>query len=649
MFTIIKVFLKHILTTEQYNNLRAFYWKKRKHNFLLNWKRELNRFVVLAVWYPSIYRKYAQEPIETDKIIFIQQNYDKLSDNFLLLYDMLDKYYTFKIKIHFLKETTSSSKEYRANCISLIKDLATAKYIFLNEGNNAIGRLPFRKETQIIQIWHACGAFKKFGFATADLIFGPTREVMNKYPFYRYYTLVSVSSPEVIWAYSDSMGLAKDKILPLGVSRTDVFFNNQFINNAKKKFEFFMPSSKGKKVILFAPTFRGRVKKATTATAFSVAQFFESLSDEYVLVIKHHPLVKTVPSIPEKYRNFAVDFTRVMDIEELLCVADICISDYSSLIFEYSLFERPMIFFAYDIDEYYDWRGFYYSYDELTPGPVFKTNREMIDYIKHINDRFDKEKVIAFKEKFMSACDGHSTERLLNTVFGVELQRYKKQPEEPLIFSPETVSSIDSDQTGALNPAEGLTLPSMDEIREKLLTVYPYLDGKQLIAYFPTVRNPKGYPPVSPYLKWPILWEYLDEKYAVLYSSDKKIETKYVPKKYQKNRFVSCKNLLTDTELVQVADIIIIDFYRDIARFCIIHKPTLIFLPDYRWYCSDETDYIQSTEFLRANGCFYESTEDLVPAIEDRRFSRLDPSCYLPVYKKISEHNPELLNMEEPQ
>lgn len=111
-----------------------------------------------------------------------------------------------------------------------------------------------------------------------------------------------------------------------------------------------------------------------------------------------------------------MDVTTELDIDKLLCVSDVCISDYSSLIFEYSLFERPMIFFAYDLDEYFDWRGFYYNYDELTPGPIVKTTEEIIDYIQHLDTRFNPSQVRAFREKFMSACDGHATDRILELV-----------------------------------------------------------------------------------------------------------------------------------------------------------------------------------------------------------------------------------------
>ena len=62
-------------------------------------------------------------------------------------------------------------------------------------------------------------------------------------------------------------------------------------------------------------------------------------------------------------------------------------------------------------------RGFYYNYDELTPGPVVKETEEIIDYIRHLDARFDQAQVHAFKEKFMSSCDGHATDRIMALVY----------------------------------------------------------------------------------------------------------------------------------------------------------------------------------------------------------------------------------------
>ena len=75
-----------------------------------------------------------------------------------------------------------------------------------------------------------------------------------------------------------------------------------------------------------------------------------------------------------------------------------------------------MAFFVYDLEDYIDNRGLYYDFNEITPGSLCKTTEELVDYIKNINKRFDKEQVINFKKKFMGSCDGHSTERIVSFI-----------------------------------------------------------------------------------------------------------------------------------------------------------------------------------------------------------------------------------------
>ena len=85
-----------------------------------------------------------------------------------------------------------------------------------------------------------------------------------------------------------------------------------------------------------------------------------------------------------------------------------------------------MLFFAYDLKDYFDWRGFYYNYENLTPGPVVTTTEELVEQLKHLEE-LDLSVVRQFKEKFMSACDGHATERILKLAFGDRLEQYRKQ------------------------------------------------------------------------------------------------------------------------------------------------------------------------------------------------------------------------------
>ncbi|MDO4521884.1 MAG: CDP-glycerol glycerophosphotransferase family protein [Eubacteriales bacterium] len=385
-------------------------WRARR--MLGKW----HKFYTRKLLYPLTYRRLALHPVDEKKIVFLEVRMPHLTDNFRLIYDKLEAEYDYRLVFCSLGEGLQKRKEVRRNCLHALRELATAKYIFINDSSPLIGCLPMRAQTKVIQVWHACGAFKKFGFSTAEKIFGATKKDLMKYPLHKNFSMVTVSSPEVGWAYAEAFHMEDrmEAIVPAGISRTDVFYQPERIGKAYDKLHRLMPQSKGKKVILYAPTFRGRVAHAKSPDELDMRAMKNALQEEYVLICKHHPFVKERPQIPQECAEFAVDFTEQMEIDELLMVSDICISDYSSLIFEYSLFEKPMIFFAYDLEDYFDWRGFYYDYDDLTPGPVLRTTEEILDYIAHLEERFDRQRVVEFKKKFMSACDGHATERILD-------------------------------------------------------------------------------------------------------------------------------------------------------------------------------------------------------------------------------------------
>lgn len=375
---------------------------------------------VYGSFFPRCYRKRQKEPVNPWKVLFVEQRYQELSDNFRLLYEALKKDSRYEIHLHLLQQNDVGRGRFLKNGQKMLEDMATAGYVFLDDACKVMGRVKKRPETKVVQVWHACGAFKKFGMSTAALKFGDNREGILKYPAYANLDYVTVSSPEVIWAYREAMSLEgkETQIAATGISRTDAFFRAENRDKAFERLYQVMPFARGKKVILYAPTFRGTIGEARTPDELELGRMQEALGDEYVLALKHHPFVKKRPELSEKVReSFAKDVTAEMSIEELLFVADICISDYSSLIFEYSLFEKPMAFFAPDLEDYFDWRGFYYNYEELTPGPVFRNQEELTDYLLHIEERFDRQRVADFRERFMSACDGCATERILNLVF----------------------------------------------------------------------------------------------------------------------------------------------------------------------------------------------------------------------------------------
>ena len=386
--------------------------KKFKKKFISKLRR-IRKHYRYKVYFPKVYSSYCTEPVQENKVLFLEMRFTKLSNSFELIYKALEESGEYDLKCSYVQFNFIRGREFTQRVNEMLKELATAKYVFVDDASLILSSIPLRKETVAINLWHACGAFKKFGRSTAELKFGSSAATLDKYPNYGNLTHVTVSSPEVIWAYEEAMHLPKGIVKATGVSRTDQFYDKEFVESRKQKLYEIMPEAKDKKVILYAPTFRGHVATASSPDCIDFERFCRELGNEYVIVCKHHPFVKNPPIIPEELQHFARDLTKYLSIEDLLCCADICISDYSSLVFEYSLFEKPMIFYAYDYDNYCDWRGFYYDYSEFTPGPVVQTEDELLNSIKNIDTQFDKQKVIDFKEKFMGSCDGHATERII--------------------------------------------------------------------------------------------------------------------------------------------------------------------------------------------------------------------------------------------
>lgn len=393
--------------------------------------RNLYKTWTLKWLYPGRYRHYIRrQPQQKKKIVFLEIREQALSDNFRLLWQELERQGDWELILCCIREGMEERKKVRKLCLQAIPVLADAAVVFISDSSYFFSSLPLRPQTKVIQTWHACGAFKKFGYSITDKKFGADRKDLERFPLHRNFSIVTVSSPEVVWAYAEAFHMEKEqeKILPVGISRTDIFYRREFLDSAREKLYEKIPEAGGKKVILYAPTFRGRVADAVSPEVLDFSAMREALASEYIVLCKHHPFVKHRPAVPEDCQNFAWDATELFSIEELLAVSDVCISDYSSLVFEYSLFERPMIFLAHDLDEYFDWRGFYYPYCEMAPGPIVSNTAEVIDCIKELPEKFEKERVADFRRKFMSACDGHATERILEAAFGREtLEKRRKK------------------------------------------------------------------------------------------------------------------------------------------------------------------------------------------------------------------------------
>jgi len=382
------------------------------------------KWIVFKVIYPLIYFFGSRRKIVPEKIIFVENHGTQLSNDYSLLFEEL-KNRRYLLQVHFLGMSTLSWGSIVRKTIALLWDLSTASCVFVNESNSSLGAFTMRKDTKLIQIWHACGAFKKWGYSVADKSFGDDKKNLEMYSGHRNYHLVPVSGAEVCWAYEEAFGLQgrSDIIRPMGVSRTDVFFSEDKKAQAYESFYKWAEQLediqvKKRKVIVYAPTFRGDIRGAKSPDRLDV-RLLAQLREEYVVLVKQHPFVQETFCIPEECRGFCVEMKKELSMEELLMVADILVTDYSSVVFEYALMNRPVFFFAYDLEDYYDERGFYYPYEEFVPGPIVRTTEELLHHIRYI-EQYDWKRLEQFRDRYMSGCDGHSTERILDYVLNKE-------------------------------------------------------------------------------------------------------------------------------------------------------------------------------------------------------------------------------------
>ncbi|MGQ4874920.1 MAG: CDP-glycerol glycerophosphotransferase family protein [Promethearchaeia archaeon] len=297
-----------------------------------------------------------------------------------------------------------------------IKTLRRAKYIFLTHGLTDILPIRFSKKTIIIQTWH--GVQNKRNRTETEYVPYPKltkilRLKIRNNEVYNYFITPSGTKKdlEIICRYFQ---IPKEKVLTTGYPRNDIFFSytDDFIKKIKTQLK--IPNNV-KRIFLYAPTFRdNKLKAEFPLSEKEISELNQILQNtNSLLILKAHINDKVVNF--KDFSNFLI-FKQEMDIQELLIITDVLITDYSSVYCDFLLLDRPILFFTYDFDDFLEkGRGFYYDFKKIAPGPLLYTGRELIEAIKNIseiNQQFKKKREEAIKI-YHKYRDGKSTERLL--------------------------------------------------------------------------------------------------------------------------------------------------------------------------------------------------------------------------------------------
>lgn len=356
--------------------------------------------------------------LNKNKVVFLSESHPALDGNLKAMYDYLDgKGYDLRVHVKGDRRRADDKREKK----EIMKDMITAKYIFLDDYYGYTSAMRVRKGQKLVQLWHGAGAFKKFGYSrinTAD-------NLKRVHSGYRKYTNVTVTSENIRPCYSEAFDIPLDRIKATGIPRTDLFFDPVKVLQATGKVYSAFPELKRKKVVLIAPTYRGdKVEDATyDFDRLNLAGLRDGLGEKYQIMVRWHPaLTENIKNGTVKFQlpEGIVDASEYEDVSGLLLTTDVLITDYSSIIFEYLLLNRPIVYFPYDLESYMENRGLYYDFSDYVYGVVAMSDKELVRAVKE--GKMFEDRRAAFGNMFMSGCRGDSAKRIYEWVFQEDIK-----------------------------------------------------------------------------------------------------------------------------------------------------------------------------------------------------------------------------------
>lgn len=364
----------------------------------------------------SLFKCYPQKKKSTfvasfgDNILFTVKELEKRTDEQIVILKTSQCHVNFEE--HVSHPVLQFQLRHPFQWIRSIFHLATSTTVIIDNYFGFLAASRFKANVRCIQLWHAVGALKQFGLNDQSIKDRSPRALKRFKKVYDRFHYVVVGSEKMATIFKESFGLSDERMIRSGIPRTDFFFNLVEMQQVKKMLHQKYPLTKEKKVILYAPTYRDNELLVSTL-ALNVHQMYEALRDEYVLLLRLHPAV--TKNVSNEYPDFVYDVSNEQDSNHLLVVTDVLVTDYSSIPFEFALLHRPMVFFAYDLEEYAKQRGLHTRYEMIVPGPVVRETEQLIQVIR--KNEFDFKKIVKFAHDWNEYSTGSSSRRFVETFY----------------------------------------------------------------------------------------------------------------------------------------------------------------------------------------------------------------------------------------
>ncbi len=348
-----------------------------------------------------------------ENILFMSETRDFLWGNLKYIEERLkERGLDKKFSLSYSFETAANGTMSPLKWFGIVRKIAKQDYIFVDDYAPVFGFLNLSKRTKLIQVWHAGEGFKAVGYCR----FGKEGSPYPAGSCHKQYDYALVGAKRLVKVYAEVFGIEEEAFLPVGMPRLDDFLNQEKMDKQKQRFYEKYPRCKGKKIILFAPTYRGKGQKEAYYPYewLDLQKIKEMCGDEYVFLVKMHPFIEEKMVIPKDCAEYIFDVSSEKDINSMYYVTDLLITDYSSNYYEYALLQKPVLFFVPDREIYEVARGIHKEVKKTAPGKVCDTFEDMIEAIK--SKDFEMEKLHRFIEENFAHYGGNASDKVIDEI-----------------------------------------------------------------------------------------------------------------------------------------------------------------------------------------------------------------------------------------
>lgn len=364
---------------------------------------------VLACLYKTTRMLYKNR--KKQHILFLSEKSESLALNMKAVYQRmkdrgLDKEYAIDLSLH-----NSDIKQYsRLLKLKTAVMVGKASVILVDDHVPLFDILLLDPSTRLIQIWHAGAGFKGVGYSRWGHYGCP-----GPFSAHRQYTYSISGSRAISHFFSEQFGILDEQVIPTGMPRMDRYMDPKNRETVTAHLYETYPMLKGKFVVLFAPTYRGR-NMMTATYPYQIIDFdglYEYCQKKNAVVLfKMHPWVSEKVPIREEHADRFLDLGTYPNINDLFYVTDLLITDYSSSIYEFLLMKKPVLLFPFDKNQYATSRGFHRDYDSNVPGRICMTFPELLQAMRDEDYAF--EKVESMLSTYFDTVDSNSCDRVID-------------------------------------------------------------------------------------------------------------------------------------------------------------------------------------------------------------------------------------------